>query len=409
MRRRPERRLDVKHLWLMVTILSGASLLGCDDEVMSTPDAMVMMEDCVALLPSCLENQQICVLTDEGPACQPCASGQYVTHEGVCADIEGTAHRHEFPEFNTPSGDEVLGLCRSWTLGNPEEIWVNAVELTNTELSHHSNWTFVPNDQFDGPDGVWPCSDRGYSQLEAAVFGGVLYAQSTQAEHEVQKFPEGVAVRIAPYSRIISDIHILNVTPEPVVGSVELVIYEIPADEVEVRLTPFHVDVHSLDIPPRMRSRFRGECDVRADFAAAGVDSVDMDIYYILPHTHALGVRFFLEAFGGEAGDQQLFDIYGFNGEARGQFYSPPMQLRGIEGFRFGCEFENPHDGRIGWGFGDQEMCEALGFAASPVAFESRIADSRMDGTDGDIETYGGTCSTLAFAWSHDRPGGEPR
>ena len=191
-----------------------------------------------------------------------------------------------------------------------------------------------------------------------------------------------MAIRIPPYSQIVGDIHILNVTPETNVGNIDLVIYEIPASEVTTRLTPFHVTVHDLDIPPRMRSRFQGECDVTNEFAEAGSPSVDLDIYYILPHTHALGVRFYLEAFGGEGGTQQLFDIYGFNGEARGQFYSPPQRLRGIEGFRFGCEFENPRDERVGWGIGDQEMCEALGFAASPVAFESRVTNSVMEGED---------------------------
>ena len=86
------------------------------------------------------------------------------------------------------------------------------MELEQSEASHHSNWTFVPDDQFTGPDGSWKCKDRGYSQLTAALQGGVLYAQSTQATREVQKFPDGVVVRIPPRSRIISDVHVLNTT-----------------------------------------------------------------------------------------------------------------------------------------------------------------------------------------------------
>ena len=385
------------------------ALSGCDDQAGDNGPDAGLSPACLEMAARCLENQQVCVEGPMGAACEACPAGHYAGHDGLCAEVLGVEHRHSFPEFTTAPGEEVLGMCRSWSLNNPEEIWVNAVELTNTELSHHSNWTYVPNTRFDGPDGVWPCRDRSYSQLEAAAFGGVLYAQSTQATHESQTFPEGVALRIPPYSRIVSDIHILNVTPDTNVGNVDLVVYEIPAAEVTTRLTPFHVDVHDLDIPPRMRSRFQGECDVRADFETAGASSVDMDIYYILPHTHGLGVRFYLEAFGGESGTQQLFDIHGFNGEARGQFYSPPQRLRGIHGFRFGCEFENPRDERVMWGFGDQEMCEALGFAASPVAFESRIRNSAIDGQDGAIETYSGTCETLAFGWSHNREGGEPR
>src|SRR5205807_9881722 len=42
-----------------------------------------------------------------------------------------------------------------------------------------------------------------------------------------------------------------------------------------------------------------------------------------------------------------------------------PIYLAGADGLRFGCEFENPRDASVHWGFGDQEMCEYLGFAES--------------------------------------------
>jgi len=59
----------------------------------------------------------------------------------------------------------------------------------------------VPETEFAGPDGLWDCDDRNYSQLQAAITGGVLYAQSTQARKEVQKFPDGVVVRVPPVPR----------------------------------------------------------------------------------------------------------------------------------------------------------------------------------------------------------------
>ncbi len=95
-----------------------------------------------------------------------------------------------------------------------------------------------------------------------------------------------------------------------------------------------------------------------------------------------------------------LIDVRGFNGEARGRQYIPPIDLTGATGLRFGCEFENPRDDEVNWGFGDQEMCEALGFMESPLAFESRINEAVPSGSDGDIALYTGACSTLAFAWN---------
>jgi len=65
---------------------------------------------------------------------------------------------------------------------------------------------------------VWTCTDRQYSQLDAALVGGVLYTQSTQASQELQQFPNSAAVRIPPYSRVIGDIHLLNTGTTTVTG-----------------------------------------------------------------------------------------------------------------------------------------------------------------------------------------------
>jgi len=323
--------------------------------------------------------------------------GEYASAGDGCQPIPGEAISHQFPDNSTEPGGEILGMCRSWTLGNTESLWVNAVELQQGEASHHSNWTFVPDTQFDGPDGVWPCSDRDYSQLVAAVAGGVLYAQSTQATYEVQKFPDGVVVRIPPGSRIISDIHTLNTTNEVVAGNMVITLYSIPESDVEVSLAPFHLTYDELAIPPQSTSRFTGECDLRASF---GGDSLDMQVYYVLPHTHAMGSRFFLEQLGGPQDGESLIDVHGFNGEARGRRYDPPIDVGQADGLRFGCEFENPRDETVGWGFGDQEMCETLGFAASPIAFESRVSEVIADGADGSVSKFTGDCSTVQFSWA---------
>lgn len=167
---------------------------------------------CKSLVAECVGKQQACVADAAGARCEACADGQYAAASGACEAIGGAALAHDFAPFTTKPGEEILGLCQSWTINNPTEMWVNAVQLDQDVASHHSNWTFVPDDQFTGTDGVWMCQDRKYSQLTAALAGGVLYAQSTQATHEVQRFPNGAAVRVPPYSRIIGDVHLLNTT-----------------------------------------------------------------------------------------------------------------------------------------------------------------------------------------------------
>jgi hypothetical protein len=365
---------------------------------------------CAELAPTCFENQQICSMTSGRARCEPCPEGHYADpRTEACEPLLGTLWTNEFAEFSVGPGEEVLGLCQSWTLDNPEEIWVSAVEMRQNEQSHHSNWMFVPDDAFDGPDGVWPCAEREYHQLEAALQGGVLYAQSTQATREVQKFPDGVAVRIPPYSRIIGDVHLLNVTTESVTGNISLSIYQIPRSEVSVKLAPFHLTYNGLAIPPQTRSRFMGECSIDPYSRELLGRPLDVQVYFILPHTHALGSRYFLEVFGGPNDGASIIDIEGFNSEPRGRFYTPPIDMTGADGFRFGCEFDNPRSEVVGWGFGDQEMCENLGFIAGDIAFESRVRTAEPAGVDGDIPVFTGECETLAIPYDHEKGGGPPR
>src|SRR5689334_6479576 len=94
----------------------------------------------------------------------------------------------EFGPFDLDPGEEITSACVQITLHNDEYIYINSVELTTGPGFHHSNWFFVPETTFPGEDGTYTCRDRDFNEPVAAVFGGVLFAQSTQSPHEVQKF-----------------------------------------------------------------------------------------------------------------------------------------------------------------------------------------------------------------------------
>ncbi len=378
----------------------GLLLLGaCGDEPVAPlspePDPCSEQAD----IDACRINQQACGELAGDVTCTACSEGEWATPAGLCEAIGGTAMKHEFAEFTTSAGEEILGLCQSWTLGNETDIWVNTVELQQDALSHHSNWTFSPEDEFPGEDGVWPCDERDYDQLTAAVAGGVIYAQSTQAVREVQKFPDGAAVRIPAHSRIIGDVHVLNTSDESRTGHTALTLYTLSEAEVATRLAPFHLTYDELAIPPHSSSRFSGTCELATPWQEIAGEPLSMKLYYSLPHTHALGTRMFLRASGGPRDGETLLDVVGFNGEARGKNYEPPVDLTGITGLEFGCEFENPRDDVVHWGFGDQEMCEMLGFIESPLGFESRISEAIPGDPDGEMPTFSGECNTVLIPW----------
>jgi hypothetical protein len=375
-------------------LLAVASLGSCSTD----PSGSTCGAEAIA---DCLVDQRACTLEGGAPTCARCGPGTRVAGAtGTCEALAGTPLRHEFPENATMPGEKISGLCRSWTLGNDEELWVTAVELEQDELSHHSNWIFAPEGMFDGPDGTWPCRDRGYDQLSGAVAGGVLYAQSTQASHEVQAFAPGAAIRIPPRSRLISDIHVLNTTGAPARGHVTLTLYTVPRSEVTTALAPFHLEYHALDIPARGRARFVAECPVGPEFRTMFEGApYTLRLHYSLPHTHALGTRVFLEAVGGAHDGESLLDVRGFNGEARGVLHDPIVDLSDVETLRFGCEFENPTAENVGYGIGDQEMCEMLGFIESPVAFESRVSERVPMGAEDGMPVFGGPCTSLLIPW----------
>src|SRR5688572_13255081 len=70
----------------------------------------------------------------------------------------------DFGSFDLPAGGEIYDLCVSASFDNTEPLFVTAVELDAAAGFHHSNWFYVPTDRFRGPDGVWPCSSRDYSE-----------------------------------------------------------------------------------------------------------------------------------------------------------------------------------------------------------------------------------------------------
>ncbi|MCC7535149.1 MAG: hypothetical protein IT379_02980 [Deltaproteobacteria bacterium] len=350
----------------------------------------------------CLVDQHACEIVSGGPECFGCAPGMRAERDGTCVAIEGTPLQHRFADFTTMPGEEILGLCQSWTLQNEEDLYVTGVELMQGGMSHHSNWLWVPDSLYEGEDGVWPCEERGYSQTSAVIAGGgVVYAQSTQALREVQQFPPGSAVRIPARARIISGVHVLNVGSEPVTSHIELTLYSVPREQISVVLAPFHLDLRELDIQPRTTTRGYGECDLGREFRNFHGREPHFVWYWGLPHTHMLASRFFVQAMGGPRDGEYLIDLRGFDGEAHGITFDPPLDLEGVTGFRFGCEWENPRSESVEWGFGDQEMCEMLGFMDEEFAFESTVRVPELQAPEGDMAVFkGAECHTLLIPWA---------
>lgn len=347
-------------------------------------------------------------------ACGCGASDAPPTDPALCTADAPCWPATTFPDIEVSPGQEISDLCQSWTLNNPEELWVTGVEMDNGGVYHHSNWFFVPDDAYAVLDGAWPCVDNDFSELEAAVLGGFLFAQSTQSTHEEQRFARGAAVRIPPYSRIIGSTHLLNASDRAVTTSMTLRVESAPVSEVAVKLVPGRIEYRDLKIPANATAEFTTECDLATAYSDVMGEPLRFGLYYVLPHYHELGSYFQLEVAGGERDGEVLFRHDGYGGETFGQAFDPPVDLAamGATGIRFTCGYTNPRAEEVRWGIGDQEMCVLATFADTGMGFEGDVSEGTGGvtgtGSDGTVLNQG-PCRMLGLPWSHDKPGGPPR
>jgi hypothetical protein len=315
--------------------------------------------------------------------------------------------------IDVPPGVENEDTCQSWTLNNPTELWVSGIAQENTGAYHHANWYFVPDDQFPLPDGAWPCSEHGFSELSAALTGGYLFALSTQSRAEAQELPAGGAVRIPPYSRVIGASHLLNASDVTVQTSMRLEIHTVPPSEVRAKLAPARIQYKDLRLDPMKRSSFTTECLFDEAHQARVGTPLQYELYYALAHYHGLGVYAQLEIAGGPRDGEVLMRHDGY-GENFGHAIDPPIDLGeiGARGVRFTCGFMNPRSVPVGWGIGDQEMCVIALQARTGLAWAGDVDSGTtlrdVSTAPGEVQ-YDGPCSLTAFPWSFNKPGGPPR
>jgi hypothetical protein len=309
---------------------------------------------------------------------------------------------HQFEPYTLAAGEEVVP-CVQWTLNNDEPIYVNKVTLANQGFFHHSNWFVVPEDYAPGEDGYFNCDDRSFSEFEAATRGNVLFAQSTQALEEQQTLPDGVTIKIPANSKVMADVHFLNVSPRQVDTTARMTLDIIHPAQVDTVVAPFRLTYYDLQLPPKSTSRFSTECDFRTVYENTSDKSFDdFKLYYVLPHYHEKGSYFGLEYYGGERDGEQIFELSGFNAEANGQSFNPPIEMSGADGFRFTCGYDNPTDRTVGWGLGGSEMCVMLGFADSEMVLDAAVrGGTSKDRTEDGIQYFSSSsCGVIPFQGS---------
>lgn len=303
---------------------------------------------------------------------------------------------HTFPSFDLMPGAERLSDCQSWTLNNADPIYVSSVTMDAGPGWHHSNWMWVPDTMFAGDDGTFPCDARMFNELTAALMGGgVFFAQSTQATHEVQSFEPGAAFEIPPHARIIGTTHIFNLTAAPITTAMTFTIHGVASTDVTTLLHGMALDNRGISIGPHTTT----QTDMTCNLAAVSHGGIDMRIHYVLPHYHGLATGFQLFAVGGAHDGELVYGTASGIGDPLGGRLDPPFDLTAATGLRLVCTYQNPGTDTVTFGpYRTDEMCMMLAFVDGRYTWgaQATTIGSTTTQPDGTVVETSGACAAIA-------------
>jgi hypothetical protein len=312
---------------------------------------------------------------------------------------------HAFGPVQMGAFEDDDSRCVSWTVDNVLPVYAQSVLVSNEGGFHHSNWFIVPEDAYAGPDGYWPCADRGYTEIDAATKGTVLFAQSTQSYVEEQTLSAGAVVKIPERSKIVAGLHTLNASPLTDESGLWLSLEPLHPEDVTAVVAPLSMQYKDLHIPAQTEARFTADCDLATPHAITTLgDPLWLRLHYILPHYHYLGNYFDVTVEGGELDGQSVFNLEGFNADANGLTFDPPLDLPGARGLRMTCGYDNWTSSEVQWGNGEGEMCVMLALVETEAIMGASVElGSSVVGTDGDVLLYEGLCLGVALPESADQ------
>jgi hypothetical protein len=326
-----------------------------------------------------------------------CGEDSPAADERACDPTqESCTFQHRVATIDVGAGEERADRCVAWTLGNDADLWVQSVHLATGGAFHHSNWLWVPDTFFGGPDGEFACQDRVYDETAAAVVGGVLFAQSTQVADETQEFADGAAILVPARSRIIASVHLLNASSEDVASALDLTLRTVPAASVEHPLWPVRFNYGDLLIPAGGKSAHEGACDLASVHESLTGRPLELSVHWVLPHYHSLGTGSRLEVLGGPNDGATIYEESHLLGEPLGAKVGPvDVGVMGARGLRFRCDHDNPRSADVGFGIGDQEMCVMLAFIEGGARYDAQVTRTESSElVDGRLVRRG-ECSVL--------------
>lgn len=258
-------------------------------------------------------------------------------------------------EPRTLAPGEEIETCIAWPFpkGLSSDI-LYAGHLYTTSGLHHSNVVTKPADAELGPQPYPNCHPGAYDPFGDLpdTIADVLFANSTQVlGGETLALPPGVGFRVDRTRDIVTNIHFLNTSIEPVVIEVAYDLFAMQEEDLEHEAAPFAMQVNDFLIPPHSKQTIGSTCQV---FGGTLVS--------LMPHTHDLLEHMSVDIVHLDGESTRVYEKGAFDTESDIRVYNPSIVMKSTDSLRYACDFNNTTDHNVRYGIGENEMCVLFGY-----------------------------------------------
>jgi hypothetical protein len=249
-----------------------------------------------------------------------------------------------------PAGTEIW-KCNIYDLPTTQWENVGRVESIQNPGMHHMDIMALTYAGVELEPGEYDCDELYQTYPELMEDGLMIYA--SQMESQTIDLPPGTAANLPPGIQVMHEIHHVNTSDADVEVFSYVNAYSIHPNDVTETIWGGAVRDTHINIPAQSAHSEWTRC----------VMTDDIDLLFLSSHTHQLGKKVTVRMFDGETVGEEIYVNEDWHAP-RLIAFDTPLHIPAGTGFEFQCDFDNPTDDPVGWGFtADDEMCQiALDF-----------------------------------------------
>lgn len=259
--------------------------------------------------------------------------------EALMAPAEGEGVQLQMA-FPVEAGKEVH-VCRRFVLPEGAALEVEKLEHAYAAGAHHIIAYREDVDPSEVDDAYFDCGE---------IAGPFVYSE--QSVRANSHYPEGVGMRFAGGEVVRVEIHFVNATAERADADARLNLWW-AKEKLATEAGSLFLYDRDISVPAAGKFTARMHCEIPED----------VELLYLLPHTHRLGTALRAWISGGGLSEPELFlESTGYD-DLHTRVLETPVQVKAGQAIDFECAFENPTAKTVVEGPSKEanEMCLILG------------------------------------------------